>query len=259
MKTSHSSISTEYLKLKEFVADLSKRVNQKLSDRKLDIVEKSDGTPVTSMDLFVNDELVTFLKTNFPAIPIISEELPIPSYEERRKWNRFFMIDPIDGTKELIRGTDEFTINIGLVENGVPVFGVLSAPKLNLIYFGENKCGAFRQDLQNQGEEEISVRPKQAGEGYDLILSRTHFTPKVDEYVKDLAIRSKLHVASSLKFVYLAEGKANLYARFATTMEWDTAAGDAILRAAGPSLDSPLTYNKSDLKNGAFIIKITAD
>lgn len=212
---------------------------------------KEDGSPVTIADQHAEEIILGRLRAAFPDIPILAEEEAsagdIPDLGDR-----FFLVDPLDGTKGFIQRNGEFTVNIGLVENGVPVAGVVYAPDTGQLYYGAAGEGAFRRDTRSTEDAiRITTRARPAG-GLTAIGSRNHAAPGTEERNARLGVIDYLPSGSSLKFCMLAEGSADVYPRYGRTMEWDTAAGQAVLEAAGGrvmELDGdrevgPLLYGK---------------
>ncbi|VUD67522.1 3'(2'),5'-bisphosphate nucleotidase CysQ [Thalassocella blandensis] len=229
----------------------------------LDIQNKEDNSPLTEADMRSNAILSEALQLAFPEIPIISEELELASFDERKHWPKYWLIDPLDGTKEFIHGSGEFTVNVALIENHEPVFGVVSAPYLNSTYVGIEGKGAFK--IENGKREEIHVRSvqKQIAEfgEVDVVASKRHGNDKVTVFLQkveqQLAKANTKNIGSSLKICLLAEGKADFYPRLAPTCEWDIAAAHAVLMAAGGEIYHPqgerFTYNsKEEILNGYF-------
>ena len=222
-----------------------------------DIEWKDDNSPLTKADLAAHHVIVDALRELTPEIPIISEEGGIAEYEERSGWERFWLVDPLDGTKEFIKRNGEFTVNIALIEDSRPVFGVVHIPDQGTTYFGDKDRGAFRIDSDGS-RHRIYSRYADRDMPLTVVSSRSHGSDDLEEKLAGhgVTIGKKIPAGSSLKFCLVAEGKADLYPRLGPTMEWDTAAGDAVFRYSGkdgPRL-SPLTYNKKDLRNGHFII-----
>ncbi|MFN4142795.1 3'(2'),5'-bisphosphate nucleotidase CysQ [Aestuariivirga sp.] len=210
---------------------------------------KGDLTPVTEADEAAERIILAGLKKLDPSIPVISEEAAsagmIPDVA-----TRFFLVDPLDGTKEFISKNGEFTVNIALVENGSPVAGVVYAPALRRIFWGEAGKGAAQGTVEADAAgtwQPLAVRPLPA-EGATVVASRSHRDQATEEFLKKLKVKALCSAGSSLKFCLVAAGEADLYPRFGRTMEWDTAAGHAVLLAAGGkvmTVDGPaLTYGK---------------
>ena len=215
-----------------------------------DVEEKSDGSPVTLADKRAEEILTTALKTYAPNITVISEENP-QSHSQPAP-DRFFLVDPLDGTSDFISrdGKGSFTVNIGLIENNVPTFGIVYAPAHKRMFYGIHGKGACEDN------KPISTR-KVAEQDRIAFTSLRHLDPQTTKWLADNQIGKTLAIGSSLKFGLLANGEADIYPRFGPTMEWDTAAGHAILLAAGGTMvnpdGSPFLYGKPNYKNGAFI------
>ena len=237
---------------------------------------KADNSPLTLADKASHDCIVKYLEPT--GYPILSEEGAQIPYEERKDWHRLWIVDPLDGTKEFIKRNGEFTVNIALIEDGKPILGIIFAPTLGTVYGGIVNFGARRVEGINLDHLDVPVTqrrepltfyslPQQAlleHVGVKVVASRSHMNPETEEYIGKLR-KLNSHVdlvskGSSLKMCLVAEGSADVYPRFAPTMEWDTAAGDAICRACGKQVldyktGLPLTYNKPDLHNPWFIVK----
>ncbi|MHA7871204.1 MAG: 3'(2'),5'-bisphosphate nucleotidase CysQ [Hyphococcus sp.] len=201
----------------------------------IDVEQKNDDSPVTEADRAGEKIILAGLDRIAPRIPVLAEERAaegdIPALGDE-----FFLVDPLDGTKEFIKRTGEFTVNIALVRNGAPVIGVVYAPAIRRLYGGVAGIGAWRAEVDAgvapQAKEVI--RAVEAPEsGLIAVASRSHRSPETDEYLSRLNVAEFAAAGSSLKFCLLAEGKAHLYPRFGRTMEWDTAAGQGVLEAAG--------------------------
>ena len=216
---------------------------------------KSDNSPVTQADLDANALITSRLRTLTPEIPIIAEESELPDYGERRDWLRFWLVDPLDGTKEFIHRNGEFTVNIALIENGAPVLGVVYAPARDLFYFAEAGRGAFEQYGDNPPTRILSERADPS-QPLSVVTSRSHPSEELERYLEQFEIRERVYAGSSLKFCAVAKGDADIYPRMGPTMEWDVAAGDCIYRhsAREGQHRSELTYNKPDLRNGGFVV-----
>lgn len=215
---------------------------------------KADESPLTLAD-HESDEIITKgLQSLYPQIPLISEEGKHTAYEIRKDWPAFWLVDPLDGTKEFIKRNGAFTVNIALIVNKQPVIGVIYAPVLQTLYYGTVGSGAFKQE-ENQAPVSIQVNRKQ--EQLIAVGSRSHADPAEEEVLKPYDVVDTISIGSSLKFCLVAEGKADIYYRHGPTMEWDTAAGQAIVTASGGKvLDASgniFTYNKLSLVNGSFL------
>ena len=215
---------------------------------------KEDGSPVTLADQVAEHIIHNKLKEIIPEIPVISEE--DSSTHNSKVADQFFLIDPLDGTKEFLKkdGLGSFTVNIGLIEHGKPTLGVVYAPALNRMFFASTITGAFEESA-NQTKA-IIIR-KVPSSGIVAVASVSHRDELTNTWLLENNISNTTSIGSSLKFCLVACGEADVYPRFGPTMEWDTAAGDAILRAAGGSValpnDEPFEYGKINYRNGPFI------
>jgi len=229
----------------------------KVYQGEFDVEIKADKSPLTAADRASHDVIEKGLRESFPEVPILSEEGKDIDYEQRKSWTRFWLVDPLDGTKEFIKRNGEFTVNIALIEGQSPVAGVVFVPERQALYLGVRGDGAYRQ--QGDGEfAPIHVRKPSAEEGLAVVMSRSHPSPELAEYLRDIKVAEAVSVGSSLKFCVLAEGRADLYPRLGPTMEWDTAAGQAVAEAAGATVKQlsgeGLVYNKENLLNTHFIV-----
>lgn len=228
--------------------------------------QKEDDSPVTEADLAADALIRSILEPS--GIPIISEEAEPPSLEERKTWNRYWVVDPLDGTKEFIAGRKEYTINIALIENGTPTIGVISIPELHLMYFAKpdlKPCKASESDLKAATDyKRFEIEKHKADRPYTAVVSRSHLHPKTKEYLQVLYKKypdlDVIKAGSSLKFCRIAEGHADIYPRFSPCMTWDTAAGDALIRAIGKGVyqlanAQPLLYGHDTYYNPAFVAK----
>lgn len=240
--------------------DIARRAGRKILKHYhsgIEVDRKDDNSPLTKADMDAHREIVRGLNESYPDIPIISEESKVPDYEVRKEWARFFLVDPLDGTKEFIKRNGEFTVNIALIEDGVPVMGVVYIPADGVLYYASRDGGAWKQS-GGSNPEKIEHTPYQKGDPARIMVSRSHGGSDTAERLKEMGIEVSEEVpsGSSLKFCLVAEGRADLYPRFGPTMEWDTAAADAVFRYSGKNgpRESPLKYNKEDLHNPEFII-----
>jgi 3'(2'), 5'-bisphosphate nucleotidase len=217
--------------------------------------EKDDKSPVTLADEVANGILVEGLRRLDPSIPVVSEEAAADDFETRRSWRRFWLVDPLDGTKEFIKRRAEFTVNVALIDEGEPVLGVVGAPALDLVYWAVKSEGAWREEKGAPAERIYSVAPA-PGSQLTVVESLSHPSQELEEYLKTIPVGRRVKAGSSLKFCWVAEGKADVYPRLGPTMEWDVAAGDCVYRQSGRDGErpSPLTYNKPDLRNPSFVI-----
>ncbi|WP_411766413.1 3'(2'),5'-bisphosphate nucleotidase CysQ [Winogradskyella sp. A3E31] len=230
---------------------------------------KDDKSPLTEADKRANEIINSYLKPT--SIPIISEENKQIDFSTRKNWNTCWIVDPVDGTKEFIKKNGEFTVNIALVTNGTPELGVIYVPATKELYFADTKKHlAYKSQLPSHEDTIENVlkfakklEPKVNQEVIEVVGSRSHMSQETLDFVNKLKTRgSKVEIVSkgsSLKFCLVAEGKADIYPRFAPTMEWDTAAGQAICNAVGVDVisqetEKPLVYNKENLLNPWFIV-----
>ena len=226
-------------------------------ENEIEVKEKQDHSPLTKADLAAHRVIVDELQKLTPDIPILSEEGGIPEYHDRKKWKKYWLVDPLDGTKEFIKKNGEFTVNIALIENNEPVLGVVHIPAKKNTYTGSADRRSFR--IEPDGKKEV-IYSEQAdlAKPLRIVCSRSHGSSDLDQVLagKGLKVGEKVPAGSSLKFCLVAEGSADIYPRLGPTMEWDTAAGDAVYRYSGKngSRNSPIRYNKPNLKNEGFII-----
>lgn len=225
----------------------------------IEVTSKGDDSPLTKADLAAHHHIVDGLKSITPDIPIISEESGVPDYEIRKQWSTYWLVDPLDGTKEFIKKNGEFTVNIALIEGNAPVLGVVNVPAQSITYYAEKGEGTFKKLSDGSIQQVIAPEFQKPGKA-SIVVSRSHGD---DATIKKLAnigieVTNEVPSGSSLKFCLVAEGKADLYPRLGPTMEWDTAAADAIYRFSTKEGQkySPLTYNKENLLNPYFIIGI---
>ncbi|UCN00584.1 3'(2'),5'-bisphosphate nucleotidase CysQ [Sulfurimonas sp. SWIR-19] len=218
---------------------------------------KDDKSPLTEADTKANEIICASLQTLYPNIPIMSEENKQTEYEVRKKWEYYWCIDPIDGTKEFIKKNDEFTVNIALIYKKTPVLGVVYAPAMDEIYKAKKGHGAFKNNQKLPLH--VNHTPK---EKLFVVASKSHLSPETQEFIDTLDAKEIKQVSkgSSLKLCMVAEGAADIYPRLAPTMEWDTAAADAIVRESGKmtcsyKTQAPIVYNKENLLNPWFVVK----
>ncbi|PVZ70672.1 3'(2'),5'-bisphosphate nucleotidase [Pelagibaculum spongiae] len=228
--------------------------------------EKSDTSPLTEADLAAHHIIVDGLKkmSSYPCLSEESGEADGVDWQQRKDWGIYWLIDPLDGTKEFINKNDEFTVNIALIENGKAVLGVVYCPPLDRLYFAEQSMGAFRQDgLQPAQKISVADAPKES-EVWKIVGSRRHGAEALEKFAEQLGDVETVSMGSSLKLCLVAEGAAHLYPRLALTCEWDTGAAQAIVEIAGgqvlaPTKTSdellPLMYGqKEELLNPFFIV-----
>jgi 3'(2'), 5'-bisphosphate nucleotidase len=241
-------------------------------DTDFEVQNKSDSSPLTLADMRSHNAIAAALEST--GLPILSEEGRNIAYEERSGWNAFWLIDPLDGTKEFVNRNGEFTVNIALMEGEYPLAGVICIPVTDEMFLGIQGTGAYKcadvksllascNSLEELVSRSIALPAKVLGRPFTVVCSRSHMSPETESYIEELkADHPDLDFASrgsSLKLCMVAEGKADLYPRFAPTMEWDTAAGQAIAEASGATVINAhtkqrLNYNKQDLLNPWFIV-----
>jgi 3'(2'), 5'-bisphosphate nucleotidase len=223
---------------------------------------KADNSPLTLADMAAHRTIVEALTKLTPEIPILSEEAADILYPVRSQWTRFWLVDPLDGTREFIKRNGEFTVNIALIESGKPVLGVVYAPVPDVCYYGARGAGAFVQRGDTEAQP-IAVRPHAAGEPIKAVASRSHSDARTEALLGQLGDHQTVNMGSSLKLCLVAEGAAHLYPRLGPTMEWDTAAAHAVVNAAGGIVcdlkGKELRYNKLDLHNPEFLVLPAAD
>ncbi|WP_437920351.1 3'(2'),5'-bisphosphate nucleotidase CysQ [Sphingobacterium sp. LRF_L2] len=214
---------------------------------------KSDQSPLTKADCLAHEVIAKGLTNLFPDIPILSEEGRTIPYEDRKDWSVYWCVDPLDGTKEFLARNGEFTVNIALMVAGVPIFGVIYAPVLDVLYFGGAQLGSFKQE----GGSRIAIAVNPDRVPAVAVGSRSHRSPEEDLFLQKYGIKDVRSVGSSLKFCCIAAGEATLYYRHGPTMEWDIAAGHAIVKYSGGDITqidgSPMVYNKPELVNPSFV------
>lgn len=251
-------ITKEFIdKLLIFGAELSKEVCE-IQERGFETLQKDDKSPLTEADLHSNKRIREFLFTNTEITNIISEEDKEIDYEERSKWDYYWLIDPIDGTKEFVKGGDDFCINIALCKGSEPVFGYVACPKKQDQYFAIKDRGAFKNNKRIYAKYSYNLQ----GEPIKVVASKSHLNKETEEFInnlkKDHEIET-LNIGSSLKLCLVAEGEAHIYPRFGPTMEWDTCAPQIIAEESGADVyiaenGQPLEYNKKNLLNPFFIV-----
>lgn len=244
------------------------QIAQKAGDAILEIYNKDfnveykdDKSPLTDADKVSNEIITEALQKLTPQIPIISEENKLLDYQIRKDWTKCWLVDPIDGTKEFIKKNGEFTVNIALIENGIPILSVVGVPAQNIIYYAEKNKGAYK--IYNETTIKLEKTPIE-NNTIRIVGSRSHQTPEllayVDEQKGKYANVEFVAAGSSLKFCLIAEGKADVYPRLGPTMEWDTCAGQIVATEAGAVVlrfdtNEPLLYNRENLLNPYFTVK----
>lgn len=247
------------------IAHLAGEAIMQIYSRDFAIYEKSDESPLTEADLAAHHSIVAGLEA-ISDLPILSEESADISWLERQKWDKYWLVDPLDGTKEFIKKNGEFTVNIALIDNGKPVLGVVYAPVLGTTYVGIAGEGAYK--IQDGTKNVISPSPCKSGETWKVVGSRSHQSPEIQALLDSLEGDSELvAMGSSLKLCLVAEGAAHIYPRLGPTSEWDTAAAQAVVEAAGgkvsiidmnnplnPDAEALLYNQKESLLNPYFLV-----
>ncbi len=237
------------------------------------VENKEDKSPLTLADKNSHEVIEMELTSLYPGVPILSEEGKSIYYKERSDWEYFWLVDPLDGTKEFVKRNGEFTVNIALIHNGYPVMGVIYAPILDTVYFAKQNSGSYKlekvSDTSFVNDEELLANAQklpsiQENQVKSVVASRSHMSNETEEFIRKIKNEyGKVEITSagsSLKLCLVAEGTADVYPRFAPTMEWDTGAGQAIVEQAGGTVVNPQTndrlqYNKENLLNPWFIVR----
>ena len=261
------------MKIEEYEIDVNKIINiAKLAGNKIleiynkksfDHQLKTDNSPLTEADIASHNLITQQLKKLTPKIPILSEESFSISWQERKQWKYYWLIDPLDGTKEFIKKNGEFTVNIALIYKHEPILGVVHAPVLDETWIGEQ--GKLSRKIEKGSTRTIKVKQYKPGEVHKVVGSRSHAGDSLNEFLKELEKYELVSMGSSIKLCLVAEGKAHIYPRFGLTSEWDTAAAHAVVNSAGGEVINnetkmPLKYNTKDsLLNPYFIVQEKLD
>ena len=256
MKITESFIDS----LHEFGKELSEEVVV-IQAQKSAVSYKEDKSPLTIADIHSNARIRQFLQENSDIKNIISEEDKEVNFKERSKWDYYWLIDPIDGTKEFVKGGDDFCINIALCKGSEPIFGYVACPKKEDQYYAIKGCGAFKNRSRIYSKYSINSYAKKIR----IVASKSHMNEATANFIKNVELKYQvetLNIGSSLKFCIVAEGNADVYPRFGPTMEWDTGApqviaeesGAAVYIAEGESFGRKMKYNKENLLNPFFIV-----
>jgi len=219
---------------------------------------KGDNSPLTLADKKAHESIVKNLQSS--KLPLLSEEGRSIPYAERKDWDYFWMVDPLDGTKEFLKRNGEFTVNIALIHKGVPILGVVAVPVTGDVFYADELEGGF---VKREGKTTMLAKRKATDltqSGLRIVASRSHMSDETQEFINKLNEPTLVSQGSSLKFMLLAEGKADVYPRFAPTMEWDTAAAHAVVKAVDLKVfqhgtETEVVYNKIDLLNPWFLVK----
>ena len=244
-----------------------KRIMEIYENEDFEVEAKGDDSPLTKADLAAQDIILSYLKET--DIPVLSEEGNHRPYEERRRWKRLWIVDPLDGTREFIKRNGEFTVNIALVEDQVPGLGVIYVPVSRELYFASKETGAYKTENVTEGSniQDLLRNSKKLPlekklKNYTVVASKSHLSPETQDYIEKLKEKhgavEVISRGSSLKLCIIAEGSAHCYPRFGPTMEWDTAAGQAICTLSGKTLtdlstEKEMLYNREILLNFYFI------
>ena len=246
-----------------------KRIMEIYENEDFEVDFKGDNSPLTKADLASHEIIMDFLEET--DIPVLSEEGKDLAYEERKNWKQLWIVDPIDGTKEFIKRNGEFTVNIALVEDQKPILGVIYVPALEELYYAEKGIGSYKASgvTASYKLDRLDLLAKQLplrnqDNKYRVVASKSHLSPETEEYIKSLEKEhgkvETISKGSSLKLCMVAEGVAQQYPRFAPTMEWDTAAGQAICTYAGKTVldyetKEEMLYNRKKLLNNWFLVR----
>ncbi len=251
--------------LKEIAIDAGKEILKIYNDGDFSKVVdfKADNSPLTLADEASHQVIMAALQKKYPDIPAISEEGKNIAYEIRKSWEYFWLIDPLDGTKEFIKRNGQFTVNIALIHQHKPVAGIIYTPVTEELYFAgkegyveDIQPGAYKQD---QTKDPVRLQVQRRKENLVAVRSSSHASEEEEKVLSDYGVTESISKGSSLKFCMVAEGKADIYYRHGPTMEWDTAAGQALVECAGGQVyqgtsRTPFSYNKESLLNGSFLV-----
>jgi len=245
-------------------------------DTEFTVERKEDKSPLTLADKRSDEIISSALNRLYPEIPVLSEEGRSIPFAERKAWEHLWVVDPLDGTKEFVKRNGEFTVNIALIYNSEPVVGVIYIPVTQIFYFAKRGVGAYKRAYTTEmesidedntllhGAERLPL-PDALHRPFTVVASRSHMSQETEEYINKL---KKLHgevaiisAGSSIKLCMVADGRADVYPRLGPTMEWDTAAGQAIAEEAGGELidaatEKAVRYNREDLLNSSFIVRL---
>lgn len=254
------SVDHKFLQsLLEPVRDLCEQAGReilKIYDGDFTVETKSDGSPLTAADKAAHQIISVGLAKLTPDIPVLSEEGSAISYEERATWSQFWLVDPIDGTREFVKRNGEFTVNIAFIDNTQPVLGAVYVPVTGVMYFACSGAGAFKQE-KGKSAKQIKVTPYVGGT-VRIAASRSHSGDALQKFIEAVGDVETIGMGSSLKLCLVAEGAADVYPRLGPTSEWDTAAAHAIVNCAGGKVtdieNNPLRYNKENILNPWFIV-----
>jgi|TARA_B110000914_G_scaffold166492_1_gene147033 3'(2'), 5'-bisphosphate nucleotidase len=229
------------------------------ASKEIEFESKNDNSPLTIADKKSHNTIIDILnKTN---INILSEESDAIKYESRKNWDEYWLIDPLDGTKEFIKKNGEFTVNIALIKNNMPFIGIVFCPVNKILYWNDAKKNVYKKKLGQDAKKLNKRKPiDETSKNLRVVISRSHLNKDTNNYINKLNNPKLISCGSSLKFLYIADNQADIYPRFGPTMEWDTAAAHSILRSLNIMViniedKTELSYNKKNLLNPYFLIK----
>jgi 3'(2'), 5'-bisphosphate nucleotidase len=244
----------------DFLADLARQAGRAILEvygTNFEVSRKEDASPLTLADKRSHRIIADSLRARYPDIPVVSEEGRDVQFEARRNWDRFWLVDPLDGTKEFVKRNGEFTVNIALVEDRTPVVGIIHIPVPDQLFMADVREG-FCWEVTQNGRKRLKVGQIDPNAPVRIVRSRSHPAPRLEEFLSLIPSHLIINRGSALKFCAVAAGEADFYPRFGPTWEWDTAAGQAIVTAAGGLMvdfsGKPFVYNKENLLNGPFIV-----
>ncbi|MGE0173053.1 MAG: 3'(2'),5'-bisphosphate nucleotidase CysQ [Oligoflexales bacterium] len=252
------SLTSEIIsKVQDLTREAGALILEKKKAENIQSRAKFDGSPVSDVDFLVNQMLLTALSKLTNSIPVISEETTLQPFEARKKWRRYWCIDPLDGTTEFLSGGSEYAVNIALIEGGVPLFGCIGIPEQGVVYCGAKGYGTWKVDAIGQ-RKELAYKPQRKDQTI-VAVSKTDQLEKIKSMLRTTAISEWRPVSSSIKFCLLAESKVDIYARSVPCYEWDVASGDALLRyLKGYPFPIPFVYNTKELKVPGFVLGMKA-
>ncbi len=243
----------------DFLAGIAREAGKAIMevyDTDFEVERKDDQSPLTLADKRSHNIIVDWLRRRYPDIPVLSEEGKEVPFKIRRNWDRFWLVDPLDGTKEFVKRNGEFTVNIALVEDRTPVVGIIHIPVTGRLFMADVREGCW--EITDSGHRRLKVAQVSAKEPVRVVRSRSHPTRGLHDFLSLIPSYRIINRGSALKFCAVAGGEADFYPRFGPTWEWDTAAGQAIVTAAGGIMldlsGKPFVYNKENLLNGPFIV-----
>lgn len=241
--------------IKEIAIGASQKIMEVYASDNFDVQTKEDDSPVTRADSLSNEWIIAHLQKAYPKIPIVSEESDEILYETRKKFDSFWLIDPLDGTKDFVKKNGEFTVNIALIQNNRPILGVIHVPVSNILYWGKKGSGSYRHCSKFGKTKLQSASFNMAQKNLSVICSRSNLNDKTKKFIAELNEPKIISIGSSLKFMMLAEGTAEIYPRLSPLMEWDIAAAEIILQEAGGKIlqnGNPIMYNQEIMKIHSF-------